>query len=108
LGKVDPPEYTYVFDGQWGTLDYIFMRESFFADSLAEAATWAVNSDEVDYLDYNLDDGRDLTVFDGTTPFRFSDHDPIVLNFQLEEGKAGKKGKKRAVRKRNMVKDGNN
>jgi hypothetical protein len=86
LGKVDPPEYSYVFDGQWGTLDYVFMRESFFADSRAEAATWAVNSDELDYLDYNLDFGRDPAVFDGTTPFRFSDHDPIVLNFQLEKG----------------------
>jgi hypothetical protein len=30
------------------------MRESFFADSLAEAASWAANSDELDYLDYNL------------------------------------------------------
>jgi predicted extracellular nuclease len=41
LGKVDPPEYSYAFDGQWGTLDYsyVFMRESFFADSRAEAAT---------------------------------------------------------------------
>jgi predicted extracellular nuclease len=131
LGKVDPPEYSYVFNAQWGTLDYIFMRESFFSDSLAEAAAWAVNADELDYLDYNLDFGRDLSVFDGTTPFRFSDHDPIVLNFQLEKREAsldemeessmmgkkskkshlsssGKKGKKRALRKRNMVKDGEN
>jgi hypothetical protein len=34
-----------------------------------------------------LDFGRDPAVFDGTTPFRISDHDPIVLNFQqLEKG----------------------
>jgi predicted extracellular nuclease len=40
LGKVDPPEYSYVFDGQWGTLDYVFMRrESFFADPQPSRST---------------------------------------------------------------------
>jgi predicted extracellular nuclease len=90
LGKTDPPAYSYVFDGQWGTLDYIFLRESF-ADSLVEASTWAVNSDELDYLDYNLDFGRDPAIFDGTTPFRFSDHDPIVLNLKIKKAKKSSK-----------------
>jgi hypothetical protein len=68
------------------------LRESLAERSLkapAGAATLAVISDEFDYFDYHLDFGRDPEIVYGTTPFRFSDHDPLVLNLKLEMGTKG-------------------
>ena len=68
-------EYTYVFDGQIGNLDY------FMADDLkyVEASEiWHINEDEAGALDYNLDFGKDPAYFDGTSPARYSDHSPII------------------------------
>jgi Ca2+-binding RTX toxin-like protein len=42
-----------------------------------------VNAPEADALDYNLDFGRPAGIFDGTTPWRYSDHDPLVVNLLL-------------------------
>eukprot|EP00934_Nitzschia_sp_Nitz4_P001218 Nitzschia sp. Nitz4//NODE_202_length_38933_cov_72.610268//4956//7561//NITZ4_additional_000018-RA//1//CDS//3329531774//1218//frame0 len=74
--------HSYAFDGQWGTLDYMFSSPDF-AGNLLDIFTWHVNSDELDALDYNLDYGRDETMFDGSVPYRFSDHDPIVATFSI-------------------------
>ncbi len=45
---------------------------------------WQINADEADALDYNLDFGRDPNIFDGTVPYRTSDHDPIIVGLDLE------------------------
>ncbi|MEM8740557.1 MAG: ExeM/NucH family extracellular endonuclease [Pseudomonadota bacterium] len=75
--------YSFVFDGFTGTLDYAMVNEEFF--SLIDGVTeWHVNADEADALDYNLDFGRDPTYFDGDSPLRNSDHDPVVLGFNLD------------------------
>lgn len=78
LTATEPPQYSYVFDGQWGTLDYAFVRDCF-VNNVKGAATWHVNADEPDLFDYNLDFGRNPDFFDGETPYRFSDHDPLVF-----------------------------
>jgi hypothetical protein len=52
------------------------------------AATWHVNADEPDLLDYNLvvnGFSRSPTYFDGSVPFRFSDHDPVALALNLAQ-----------------------
>jgi hypothetical protein len=72
--------YSYVFDGQLGTLDYALSSESLYAQ-IDGASLWAINADEVDGLDYNLDFGRPAGIFDGSVPYRSSDHDPVVLGF---------------------------
>jgi len=73
---------SYVFDGQTGTLDYAFASASL-AAQVTGATEWAINADEADALDYNLDFGRDAAIFDGSTPFRSSDHDPVVVGLAL-------------------------
>lgn len=75
--------YSYVFDGQWGTLDYIFTEGSL---SVTDVHTWHVNADEPDYFDYNTNFRGDppQNPFDGSLPYRFSDHDPLVASITLQ------------------------
>ncbi len=76
--------YSYVFDGQTGTLDYALANDSLLSQ-VTGATEWHINADEADALDYNLDFGRDQNIFDGTVPFRTSDHDPIILGLDLAD-----------------------
>ncbi|MGC9417981.1 MAG: ExeM/NucH family extracellular endonuclease [Rhodovulum sp.] len=77
----DAGAYSYVFDGQTGTLDYALANESL-AAQVTGAAIWNINADEPDAIDYNLDFGRPGNLY---TPdaFRSSDHDPIVVGLDL-------------------------
>ncbi|AFL75629.1 ExeM/NucH family extracellular endonuclease [Thiocystis violascens] len=79
---VGPDAYSYVFDGQIGTLDYAFASETLFSQ-VTDATEWHINADEADALDYNLDFGRDFDIFDGTLPYRTSDHDPVIVGLDL-------------------------
>jgi hypothetical protein len=90
-----PTPYGYLFDGQFGTLDFAFLMEPE-EDTIDEdepfnyrAKDWRVNADETPFLDYNLDFGKDPDIFKASIPARFSDHDPVVMGVKL-----GKKGKK--------------
>ena len=74
--------YSYVFDGQVGTLDYVLVSDNLFVQ-LAGAKVWAVNADEADALDYNLDFGKDGHYFNGATATRYSDHDPVIVGFDF-------------------------
>ncbi len=76
--------YSFVFDGQLGTLDYAMANESLSAQ-VTGATEWHINSDEPDAIDYNLDFERDPALFDGDTPFRTSDHDPILIGLNLSQ-----------------------
>ncbi len=70
--------YSYVFDGQAGALDHAFATSSLAAQVVSTEA-WHVNADESPVLDYNLDFGRDPALFDPDSPYRASDHDPIII-----------------------------
>ena len=78
-----PPPYSYLFDGQFGMLDYIFVKTEAYAEVVVDSSIWHVNADEPDLIDYNLDYGRDASLFVGTVPYRYSDHDPLILNMNL-------------------------
>lgn len=78
----DNSAYSYVFDGQVGTLDYILLSDSLYS-KFTEAGVWHVNSDEADALDYNLDFGKSADYFDGTTATRNSDHDPVLVGLDM-------------------------
>ncbi|NEO57007.1 MAG: ExeM/NucH family extracellular endonuclease [Okeania sp. SIO3B5] len=80
--------YSFVFDGQFGYLDYALANESLLSQ-VKGTTEWRVNADEPDALDYNLDFGRDASLFDGQTPFRNSDHDPIIVGLNLESSTPG-------------------
>ena len=75
--------YSFVFDGQIGTLDYALANDAL-ADNVVGVAEWHINADEADALDYNLDFDRDPTLFDGDSPARNSDHDPVIVTFEFD------------------------
>ena len=75
--------YSYVFDGQRGTLDYALANDAALSDVVG-VAEWNINSPEADAIDYNLDFGRNPNLFDPDSPARNSDHDPIVVAFEFD------------------------
>ncbi len=74
--------YSFLFDGQIGTLDHALSSPSM-TSQVTGAATWHINADEADAIDYNLDFGRNPAIFDGTIFNRASDHDAVVVGLNL-------------------------
>lgn len=82
LGELfDPTGNSYVFDGQTGTLDYAIASGTL-TTQVSGATYWNINADEADALDYNLDFGRDPSLFTADA-YRASDHDPIIVGLNL-------------------------
>ena len=69
-------QYSYVFRGASGTLDYVLANPSM-AQRVAGTEVWHINADEPTVFDYQ---GRlaDSPQLDGT-PYRSSDHDPVLI-----------------------------
>ena len=74
--------YSFVFDGQSGAYDYALATPSL-ARQVAATLEWHINVDEPRLRDYNLEFGRDPALFDSSTPYRSSDHDPILVGLDL-------------------------
>lgn len=90
-----PAAYSYLFDGQLGHLDYAFASTSL-APQVTGVGAWHINADEASLLDYNDEikdtgesafeekpDGSALVpprvLFQPATPYRASDHDPVLV-----------------------------
>ncbi|MDT0156451.1 ExeM/NucH family extracellular endonuclease [Microbacterium sp. ARD32] len=65
-------QYTYTFDGELGSLDHVIASPSL-AASITGAGVWGINSPEWS------DRGYAFGATESGTPFRSSDHDPIVV-----------------------------
>ncbi|MDX1480713.1 MAG: ExeM/NucH family extracellular endonuclease [Woeseiaceae bacterium] len=76
--------YTYVFRGRSGALDHALASPAL-AEDVLSAFAWHVNADEARIYDYNLDRGRDPSLFDGREPYRSSDHDPVIVDIAVGE-----------------------
>jgi len=74
--------YSFNFDGQAGALDHALASPSL-VPQVASTIEWHINADEPALLDYNLDAGRDPALFDATTPYRSSYHDPVIIDLDL-------------------------
>ncbi|MFK7886712.1 MAG: ExeM/NucH family extracellular endonuclease [Gammaproteobacteria bacterium] len=74
--------YSFLFDGQFGTLDHALSSPAL-TSQVTGAATWHISADDADAIDYNLDFGRNADIFDGTIVNRASDHDPVVVGLDL-------------------------
>lgn len=75
--------YSYVFDGQFGYLDYALANEAL-AGHVSGAAAWHINADEPDILDYDTSYKSDSQAALYTPDaFRSSDHDPILVGLNL-------------------------
>jgi len=74
--------YSFIFDGQSGALDHAVATASLVPQIVA-TIEWHINADEPPLLDYNLEHGRNPALFDAGSPYRASDHDPIVIGLEL-------------------------
>ncbi|RUO23643.1 hypothetical protein CWE08_03070 [Aliidiomarina iranensis] len=84
----NPEVYSYVFQGQSGSLDHAVVNSSM-AQNMVDARAWHINSDELPVFNYTLGNLPSSSIpkpanFTGTAPFRSSDHDPIVVDFFFE------------------------
>jgi len=68
--------YSFIFDGQSGRLDHALLSPAM-AEALTAAAKWHVNADEPGAFAYDGALGRE------PGPWRSSDHDPMLLGFDL-------------------------
>lgn len=87
---------SFVFDGQAGTLDYALANAALTA-KVTGVTEWRINSDEATITDYNLDFGRDPSLYNPDTPARNSDHDPVIVGFDFRSEIIGTEGKDRLV-----------
>jgi 5'-nucleotidase len=70
-------QYTYSFDGELGSLDHVIVSPSL-APSLTGAGVWGINSPEWS------DRGYAFAATEAGTPYRSSDHDPIIVGLDTE------------------------
>ncbi|NJN44107.1 MAG: ExeM/NucH family extracellular endonuclease, partial [Anaerolineae bacterium] len=79
-------EYSYVFDGQWGSLDFALASPSLLAQ-ISGVADYHVNADEPNVLDYNTNFKSAGQIIDlyALDEYRNSDHDPIVVGLDLDD-----------------------
>lgn len=77
-------DYSYSFDGQWGSLDHALASQSL-NDQVTGTTTWHINADEPVALDYNTEykTPEQVTSLYGDDPFRASDHDPVLVGLNL-------------------------
>jgi uncharacterized protein len=72
--------YTYVFGGETGALDHAYASASL-RQQISGVSAWHINADEPSVLDYNTDFTTDDRF--AATPFRASDHDPVLVGLTL-------------------------
>jgi uncharacterized protein len=78
--------YSYNFDEQSGYLDHALASPSLSAQTTG-AVEWHINSDEPAYFDYNLENKTaEQQAINTATPFRSSDHDPVLVGLWLMSG----------------------
>ncbi len=77
LTELTDGQYTYTFNGEWGSLDHILATPSA-AASVTGAGSWAINAPEWG------DRGYEFAATDPDSVFRSSDHDPIKVGVSAE------------------------
>ena len=79
---IGPGAYSFEFDGQFGALDHAVTSPAL-TRKVVDAREWHINADESRVYDYNLEFGRDPSVFNGSEPYRASDHDPLIIGIDF-------------------------
>lgn len=75
---------SYAFDGMWGSLDHVLVSTSL-QPSVGRAVKWAINAEEPEVLDYNVEFKSldQQASFYAPTAYRSSDHNPILLGLNF-------------------------
>jgi uncharacterized protein len=98
IGRFNSFGYSYVFDGTAGRLDHAISTATL-SPKVAGATHWHIDADESVAQDYNLEFKQPACAtcapdpFDGTLPFRASDHDPALVGLNLYKTVNGSAGR---------------
>lgn len=89
--------YSYVFDGEAGYIDHALATPSL-STQIVGAAHWRINADEPAIIDYNTEFKQPACATCGpdyysNTVYRSSDHDPVVVGFNLVKQITGTSGR---------------
>ncbi|MGO1317099.1 MAG: ExeM/NucH family extracellular endonuclease, partial [Cellulomonadaceae bacterium] len=76
---LNPGEYSYSYQGLVGSLDHVLVNEAFL-ERATGSDVWEINAPESIALEYSRYNSHGVLFYD-TSPFRSSDHDPVVLAF---------------------------
>ncbi|GAA3541619.1 nuclease [Aeromicrobium flavum] len=77
-------EETYQFDGLHGSLDHVFASPTAFA-GVTGADVWTINAPESIGREYSRFNNNVTNLFDASSPFRASDHDPVIVGYDPGE-----------------------
>ncbi|MCI0504799.1 MAG: ExeM/NucH family extracellular endonuclease [Gammaproteobacteria bacterium] len=82
----DDDDYSYVFEGQAGVLDYALFSKSM-RGMVKTVKAWHINADEPRVLDYNEEfkSATQLITLFNDDPYRSSDHDPVYIVIKLKK-----------------------
>lgn len=84
LSAAEGRQYSYVYRGRSGSLDHALASPAL-ARQLHSMQHWAINADEPVLLDYNTEfkSEQQQKLLFAPTPYRSSDHDPLIATFQF-------------------------
>ena len=78
--------YSYLFNAQFGYLDYGLAIQSLLPQ-VTGTTTWHINADEPDLIDYDTSFKKPAQdALYAPDPFRASDHDPVIIGLNLTPG----------------------
>ncbi len=100
VGRFSTSGYSYVFDGAAGRLDHAITTASLSA-RVSAVAHWHINADESTLQDYNTEFKFPATTCGGpcpadpftVSPYRSSDHDPVIIGLNLYKTLNGTAGR---------------
>ena len=79
---IDPGEASYSFDGMSGSLDHVVANAA--AKKMVTGVDiWNINAEEAVAYEYSRYNANETMLFDGTQPFKASDHNPEVVGLNL-------------------------
>lgn len=78
--------HSYVFDGQSGNLDHALATPSL-AEKVLHTQAWNINTDEPLALEYGtrFKSTNQIESLYAPTPYRSSDHDPVIIDLRLNQ-----------------------
>jgi uncharacterized protein len=97
-GRFETLGYSYVFDGAAGRIDHAITTATL-SPKVSSAAHWHIDADEGLAQDYNLEFKQPACAacapdpYDGSVPFRASDHDPVLVGLALYKRIVGTAGR---------------
>jgi uncharacterized protein len=97
IGRFNAFGYSYVFNGAAGRLDHALATASLSGKTSA-ATEWHINADEPSVIDYNTEFKQPACATCGpdyysATPFRSSDHDPVLVGLTIVKTITGTAGR---------------